>query len=163
MTGFEELYRLYYEDVFRFLRGLARDEVLAEELTAETFFRAIKGLDRFRGECGVYVWLCQIGKHCYYSHQKRQKRLDSGEAPGDAATEENLEELMLDKDMAFRLHQLLHGLKEPYREVFSLRVFGELSFRQIGALFGKTDHWACVVYHRAKTAIRNGLEDSHET
>lgn len=62
--------------------------------------------------------------------------------------------------MAFRLHQLLHELKEPYKEVFSLRVFGELSFRQIGQLFGKSEHWACVVYHRAKASLRKGLEES---
>lgn len=160
MKGFEALYRRYFEDVFRFLRGLSCSESLAEELTEETFFRAMKGLDHFRGECSEFVWLCQIAKNCYYTHMKRLKRLEGEESLAGLASEQDLEELIADKAMAFRLHQLLHALKEPYKEVFSLRVFGELSFRQIGQLFGKSEHWACVVYHRAKASLRKGLEES---
>lgn len=160
MTGFEALYRRYFEDVFRFLRGLTCSEHLAEELTEETFFRAMKSLDKFRGDCDEFVWLCQIAKNCYFTHLQREKR-NAGEEPLEhLASEHDMAQLLEDKDMAFRLHKILHELKDPYKEVFSLRVFGELPFKQIAALFGKTEHWACVVYHRAKNTIRQRLEET---
>lgn len=163
MPGFEELYTRYFDDVFRFLRAMTADEHLAEELTEETFFKALKALDSFRGQCDVRVWLCQIAKNAYFSHLRREKRLlpleDAQSLPfaGDS-----LENLIADKDLAFRLHQILHDLKEPYKEVFTLRVFGELPFKKIGLLFGKSEHWACVTYHRAKAKIQERMVEHHE-
>ena len=57
------------------------------------------------------------------------------------------------------IHRVLHTLKEPYKEVFSLRVFGQLSFGDIGSLFGRTANWACVTYHRACQKIQAEMED----
>lgn len=161
MKGFEEIYRVYFEDVFRFLRGLTADEHLAEELAAETFFKAMRGIDSFKGDCDIRVWLCQIAKNSYYTYQKKQQRLAGEEGlERMAASEKSIESLFIDKELAFRLHQILHELEEPYKEIFSLRVFGELSFKQIGILFGKTEHWACVTYHRAKEKIQNRMGES---
>lgn len=67
--------------------------------------------------------------------------------------------MLADKELAFSIHQKLHDIKEPYKEVFTLRVFGELSFKQIGMLFGKSEHWACVSFHRAKDMIRGGMSN----
>lgn len=158
MGDFAALYEQYFDDVFRYLRALTADEDLAEELTAETFFRALKSIDRFRGDCDLRVWLCQIGKNCWLSHRKKQKRLAPGDLPEDAAGEESPESLLLDKELALQLHRILHRLAEPYREVFTLRVFGELSFRQIGLIMEKNEHWACVTYHRAREKIRKEME-----
>lgn len=161
MKDFEEIYRQYFQDVFLYLRGLTVNEHLAEELTEETFFKAIKALDTFKGNCEIRVWLCQIAKNSYYSHLKKQKRTaDSDALETIAASEANFESLLADKEVAFQLHQLLHQLSEPYKEVFSLRIFGELSFRQIGSLFDKSEHWACVTFHRAKEKIQHRWEDS---
>lgn len=160
MTGIEAMYRRYFQDVFRFLRGLSCNESLAEELTAETFFRAMKSLDKFRGDCDEFVWLCQIAKNCYFTHLKKQQRQVGEEPLAQIADERDMAGLLEDQHLAFRLHQILHDMKEPYKEVFSLRVFGELPFKQIGALFGKSEHWACVTYHRAKATIRQKLEGS---
>lgn len=114
-------------------------------------------LDRFRGECSVRVWLCQIAKNLYYSQLQREKRLAPLE--GCQIAEESHEEELEDHSAAARIQELLHALREPYKEVFMWRVYGEKSFRDIGALFGKTENWACVTYHRAKRMIREGLED----
>ena len=160
MTKIETLYRRHFDDVFRFLRSMGCSEHQAEELTAETFFKAMKALDSFRGDCDEFVWLCQIAKNCLYTHADKQKRLTGEEPLEYMASEHDLADMLEDKDMAFRLHRILHGMKEPYKEVFSLRVFGELSFKQIGALFSKNEHWACVTFHRAKTTIRQRLEES---
>ena len=154
MTEFEEVYRLYFRDVYRYCLALTRDEQVAEEVTQETFFKALKAIDKFDGKCRLYVWLCQIAKNTYLS--MLQKRRAGEELPNPS--EESLEERLLTKESAFEIHRILHALEEPYKEVFSLRTFGELPFRQIGALFGKTESWARVTYHRARLKIKEELQ-----
>lgn len=163
MKSFEEIYKQHYEDVYKYLRGLTADEHLAEDLVSETFLRAMKSLDKFRGDCDLRVWLCQIGKNSYLSYVKHQNRFTDDEISEEiVATESSIEKLLADKEVAFDVHRALHKLKEPYREIFSLRVFGELSFREIGKLFQKSDHWACVSYHRAKEMIKKNLSKRGE-
>lgn len=77
MAEFEEIYRAYFDDVYRYLLRLSRDEHIAEDVTSETFFRAMRSIDGFRGECELRVWLCQIAKNCYYEHLKRTARLSA--------------------------------------------------------------------------------------
>ena len=156
MTEFEEVYRLYFRDVYRYCLALTRDEQIAEEVTQETFFKALKAIDKFDGKCRLYVWLCQIAKNTYLS--MLQKRRTGEELPGELPSGESLEEKLLTKESAFEIHRILHALEEPYKEVFSLRTFGELPFRQIGALFGKTESWARVTYHRARLKIKEELQ-----
>lgn len=159
MGNFEQVYQAYFGDVYRYLRGLCGSESLAEDLTAETFARALAALDGYRGQCSMRVWLCQIGKNCWYSWLRKNGR----EAPADPLPEPaegtgGFEDAVADGENAMRLHQLLHALPDPYKEVFSLRVFGELSFAQIGGLFGKSANWACVTFYRAKQKLQNGME-----
>lgn len=149
----------YYEDVLRFLRGLSKDEYLAEELTQETFYRAMKSIHKFRGDCDLRVWLCSIAKNLFFTYRKQQQRIVPGEAPEDYEAEEKaFVQVMEDKETARQIHRILHGLKEPYKEIFSLRTFGELSFKEIGDLFQKSEHWACVTYHRAREMIRSRMQ-----
>ncbi len=165
---FDEIYERYFRDVFLYARRLSGgDEHLAEELTSQVFFKAIRGIDRFRGDYDIRVWLCQIAKNCYYSHVREANRTDSLDEDrlqtlpqrGDAP-----EERVAQQDEAARVREALHALPEPYKEVFLWRVFAELSFRQIGQIFRKSENWACVTYHRARTKIRQRLEeDNHET
>lgn len=161
MNDFEEIYRTYFSDVFRYARSLAMDEQTAEELTAETFFRAMRSLSSFRGECEVRVWLCRIAKNLWLTEQKKKTRF-----AGDVSALEALPDGrdfaadLDDKQTALELHRILHGIEDPYKEVFSLRVFGELSFREIGGIFGKSEHWACVTYHRAKEKIQKEMSGS---
>ena len=149
----ETIYRLYFRDVYLFLQGLTRSETLAEELTQETFYQAVRSIDRFNGSCKVSVWLCQIAKHAWLTHCRRQRRRE----PEPELREEGPEERLAQKETAMEVHQVLHSLPEPYREVFALRVLGELSFREIGALFHKTESWARVTFHRARLKIKEAL------
>lgn len=153
MEEYQEIYSLYFQDVYKYMLALSRDPNLAEEITQETFFKALKSLDSFRGQCKLYVWLCQIAKNTYLSYLKKHKEPEIEETLTGS-----LEERMLEEESAFLIHQALHNLPEPYKEVFSLRVLGELSFRQIGLLFGKTENWARVTYHRARLKIKEELE-----
>lgn len=149
----------YYEDVLRFLRGLSRDEHLAEELTQETFYHAMKSIHSFRGDSDLRIWLCSIAKNLFFTYKNKQQRITFGETFADYEAEEKMfVQIIADKEMALQIHKILHELKEPYKEIFSLRIFGELSFKQIAELFHKSEHWACVTYHRAKEMIRKELQ-----
>lgn len=156
MTEFSEVYDLYFRDVYRYVLALSRSEAIAEEVTQETFFKALKSIGQFDGRCKLYVWLCQIAKNTYYSMYKQERRLDRGAQPEQA--DDALERRLLEKESAFEIHRVLHKLEEPYKEVFSLRALGELSFKQIAQLFGKTESWARVTYHRARIKIKEELE-----
>lgn len=162
MTEFEEIYRTYFDDVFLYIRRLSGNENIAEEITSETFFKAMRAVKGFRGDCDIRVWLCQIAKNCYYTYLKKSKQtssIDDAELSELPSKESSIEEQCIIHDEAERIRTVLHNISEPYKEVFMWRVFAELSFKQIGQIFGKSENWACVTYHRAKTMIKSRLEE----
>ena len=162
---FEGIYQSYCKDVFRYLRSLSAGEDLAEEITQETFVKALKAIDRFQGDKDIRAWLFTIAKHTYYTHCKREKRTTGEEFPPSIpGPEKPLVEQIIDRERAFQVHRFLHGMREPYKEGFTLRVFGELPFEKIGLLFGKTPSWARVTFYRAKKQIieyMEGIENEH--
>ena len=158
MTEFDKIYREYFDDVYLYIRRLSGDEDIAEEITSETFFKAMRSLSGFRGDCDIRVWLCQIAKNCYYSYAKKQKKTESVENIELLSEESTMEEQYLRHEEAVKIRAVLHNVSEPYKEVFMWRVFAELNFQQIGQIFGKSENWACVTYHRAKKMIKLRLE-----
>lgn len=162
MTDFERVYREYFSDVYAYTLRLSGSADVAEEITSETFFKALGAIDGFRGDCEIRVWLCRIAKNCYFSHLNKNKRLAPLDDAGPPA-EDPVEERLINSAEAERVRSALHLLPEQYKEVFMWRVFAQMSFRQIGAIFGKSENWACVTYHRARKMILAKLEDeNHE-
>ena len=158
VTDFQEVYNLYFRDVYRYALSLCRNESVAEEITQETFYKALAKLDSFDGKCKVSVWLCQIAKNTYISMCRKDKHLDSKANTSLLTSHDCIEDSFIQKEMAFVIHRVLHTLDEPYKEVFSLRTFGELTFKQIAELFGRTETWARVTYHRARLKIKEELK-----
>ena len=157
MDTIERIYRAYFTDVYRYCMRLTGDADDAEELTSETFFAAMQRIDRFRGDCEFRVWLCEIAKNKYLSEQRKKRTVpldETAESPADSP-----ETLAVLGDDASRATEAVHRLEEPYKEVFLLRVYGEMPFEQIGKLFGKTANWACVTFHRAKARVKSELEE----
>ena len=154
---FEELYNSHVEDVYRYVLSLCGDSHIAEDITSETFLKAIKAIDKFKGDCSVRTWLCQIAKNNYYNISKRKKFVT--EMPEEIVSDDSIESKLVDKSESLEIHRILHRLEEPYKEVFSLRVFSELSFGEIGALFGKSDGWARVTFHRSKNLLEEGINN----
>lgn len=154
---FDQLYKEQFPVVYRYLTGLCGNQTLAEELTQETFCRAIEHSASFQGKCRLSVWLCQIGKNCWLSYLRKAKRQAGDEALEQMPSSQNVEEDLLVQENARQIHQRLHALPEPYREVFTLRAFAELPYTQIGELFSKSENWARVTYYRAKQKIKEGL------
>ena len=158
VTDFQEVYNLYFRDVYRYALSLCRNESVAEEITQETFYKALEKLGSFDGKCKLSVWLCQIAKNTYISMCRKDKHLAPDADTSLLPQGGSLEERFCDQETAFAIHKVLHALEEPYKEVFSLRTFGELSFKQIAELFGKTETWARVTYHRARLKIKEELK-----
>lgn len=161
VTEFERIYNQYFRDVYSFVLSLSRNEQIAEEITQETFFKALKSIDKFKGNCKMNVWLCQIAKNTYFTYHDKQKRFSTDDIPEEIG-ENSIESMIVNKEETFRLHKVLHHLKDPYKEVFTLRVFGELSFKQISQLFEKTESWARVTFHRAKGKIQDILKEEQK-
>lgn len=163
---FEQIYHTYFKSVYLYVMRLCGNEHIAEEITSETFFKAINSIDRFHGDCDMRVWLCQIAKNTYYSYLKKNKRVSSIDEPdlkNIAAADDFIETQIGEQEDARQIRKILHDTSEPYKEVFMWRVFGELSFKEIGDLYRKSDNWACVTYHRAKKMIQRRLEEKeHE-
>lgn len=162
MEEFEAVYRQYFAMVFSYARRLTGNDHAAEELTEETFFKALKALKHYDGQEDLKAWLCTIAKNTWRSHHRKFQRiapLEGQAEPEDSALPPAA--LLENRDEAWLLHERLHVLDEPYKEVFSLRVFGELPFARIAQLFGKTEGWARVTYHRAKQKLYSQMEDKH--
>ena len=153
----EKLYEAYYMRVFSFVMTLAGDRAQAEEITQETFFRAFSKRSDFRGESDEATWLCAIARNLFLDEKRRQGKQEAlpEELPD---TGKGIEQTAADRDTSFRIHMALHALEEPYREVFELRVFGELSFREVGMIFDKTENWARVTYHRARLRLQERMD-----
>lgn len=157
--SFEDIYNTYFADVYRFILRMSGDAGVAEDITCDTFFKAMRSIDSFRGDCDTRVWLCQIAKNCYFSYKKRQKQTVAIDEADNIPDTKSVEDDVAGRIEAERIKMLLHAVPEPYKEVFMWRVYAELSFKQIGRIFGKTDNWACVTYHRAKLMIKERLEE----
>ena len=161
MEDFEAIYVQHFDGVYKYVFFLCRNETMAEEITQETFYRAMEHIDKFEGKCKLYVWLCQIAKNTFLTYAKMQKRhVSETDIDLSKQIEPSFENEILDKETVWKLHKLLHELSDPYKEVFSLRVFGELPFSQIGELFGKSDSWARLIFYRAKKELRRNLDEN---
>lgn len=158
VPDFGEIYIEYFSDVYKYVLSLCRNENIAEEVTQETFFKAMKHIDQFNGNCKLYVWLCQIAKNTYFSLAQKQKRIAPEMDADYPDMSFDIEKNYLDKEEAKLLHILLHQLNEPYKEIFTLRVFGDLPFSQIGELFGKSDSWARLISYRAKKQLQEEMK-----
>ena len=153
---FEKIYEEYFLDVYKFALALCKNKELAEDITQETFYKAMKAIKSFRSDCKLRVWLCQIAKNIYFDKLKEDKFLT--EEVKEFASDNSLEQKLVDKESVLKIHKQLHNLKQPYKEVFSLRIFGELSFSEIAELFSKTESWARVTFYRAKNMIMEELK-----
>lgn len=157
---FEDMYQRFFKDVYLFVFSISKDRQIAEDITQETFFKALKEIKNFRGDCSVKSWLCQIAKNLYIS-QMRKKRmisLEDMQVVPNQISATNIEQEYIQKENTLSVYKVLHLLEEPYKEIFLLRTLGELEFKEIADVFHKTESWARVTYHRARLKIQKALE-----
>lgn len=162
MTEFEQLFNDNRAFIFKFLMKMTHNDSLAEELTQETFFRAYMNYASLRNKEKASAWLCQIAKNTYFSWFNEQKKRDSSDALEGMIGDDSAEELFLQKELSQKAFLCLHGLEEPYKEVFMLSVFGNVSLKEISEIFGKSESWARVTFYRAKQKLMEKMRYSYE-
>ena len=155
---FDEIYRLYADDIYRFLLKLTQNEAISQDILQETILKAIISADKFKENCSIKTWLCTIAKNEYYNYLKRSDNKNLALDEDLQSHENTLDNYFSDRMQALELHSVLHNLEEPYKEIFTLRVFAELKFNEIGKIFGKSENWARVTFFRAKEKIIGILE-----
>lgn len=158
MQNIEEIYRQYFKTVYKYLFCLTQDESIAEELTQETFCNAIKHIGKFKGKCKMSVWLCQIAKHLWYKELKKKKQKKEifiiEEKIIELQSNENMEENIIEEENKQKVYEKIEKLDEKTKEVIKLRIYGELSFKEISEIIGKTENWCRVTYYRGKEKIK---------
>ena len=159
---FEELYEENYKIVYGYLFSLSKNKTISEDLTSETFLKAFAKISTFKGDSKISTWLCQIAKNEYLQYLRKQKKSEPIEEYTDIEAPERIEDIVQDKSITITIHKLLHNLEEPYKEVFILKVFAELSYKDIACVLNKTETWARVTYYRARIKIIERLGDTNE-
>ena len=159
---YEKLYRTYYMDVYSYAVTIVKNSHLAEEITQDVFVRAMKSKKPFEGRSQELTWLCAIAKNACTDELRRQSKLAVSESDkynqDESVSDNSFEAMLANEELLFQIHTILHNLEEPYKEVFQLRVFGELSFVTIARIFGKTESWARVTYHRARLKLQERIK-----
>ena len=157
-----EAYTRHARTVYRFLLSQCGSADLAEELTQETFYRAVRSIDRYNGDCKLSVWLCQIAKHLWYQHLRKTRRQSETLTEDITLPVPSAEDDVLLRAEYLDLLRAVHTLPEPAREVLYLRLFGGLSFREISDVLGKTENWSRVTFYRAKERLKGAMEQDGE-
>lgn len=164
MQNIEEIYKNYSNTLYKYLFCLTGNENISEELTQETFAIAIKEIPKFKGDCKISTWLCQIAKHLWYKElKKKNKNVSLEELKDDLQETETIEEVILKNEDRLQLYKDIQKLDEKSRDLIYLRMIGNLNFTEIGEILGKTPNWARVNFYRAKQKLmevnRNGKKD----
>lgn len=156
----EELYRQYVQIVYRFLVSACRNPGLAEDLTQETFLRAWESLERFDHSCRISTWLCQIAKHLLYQHWAKVGRIQLAELDESLKSGHDTEQTAIAKVELADVWDRLQTLSPDAKKTVELRVLGDLSFREIGELLGRSENWARVTFYRAKLLLIQDSQDA---
>lgn len=155
MQNIEQIYKEYFETVNKYLFCLTHNSDVSEELTQETFVKAVKKIDTYQGKCEISVWLCQIAKNLYYDYlRKNKENLNIDDYLFDLGEEDNLEDKVIEKEEKAKLYKQMQKLDEKTREVIILRISGELSFKEIATVMNKTENWARVTFYRGKQKLK---------
>ncbi len=164
MQDMEQIYEQYFETVYKYLFCLTHNSDIAEELTQETFYRAVKKIHTFKEDCKISVWLCQIAKNLWYDEcRKNRKKLKTSEDTfSEIQDSDRTEEKVIQNEEKMALYKKLQKLDEKTREVIYLRITGELSFKEIGTILNQTENWARVTFYRGKQKLKEGDENERE-
>ena len=163
MQSMEEIYQQYAQTVFKYLMTLTHDVYIAEELTQETFYQAIKSIGRFNQSCKITTWLCAVARNQFLDYQRKHPDMEDVDALDQMdSSVPSAEQDVFESANRIEVMKKLHDCSEPYREIIYMRLFGNLSFREIGDVFGKTENWARVSFYRGKERLRKEIEQNEE-
>ena len=159
MQNIEEIYKEYFKTVYKYLFCLTSNHDLAEELTQETFYKAVKKIDTYEGKCKISVWLCQIAKYTWYDYLRTRQEIINIDDLYEFKSEVSLEDKIIEEEEKNLIEGKLNVLDDFSKEVVILRIKGDMSFKEIGNVLNKTENWARVTYYRAKNKLKEALKD----
>lgn len=159
MQNIEEICKKYYSLVYKYLFCLTHNEEISKDLTQETFYKVVKKIDTYKGESKLSVWICEIAKNLWYDELRRNKRRVKQEKVEEISSEENLESNYINKEEIEEFYKRIDNLDEVTKKIIFLRIDGELSFKEIGEVFGKTETWARVTFYRGKQKLKEEEKD----
>ena len=156
MQDMEKIYKEYFETVNKYLFCLTHNNDISEELTQETFYKAVKRINTYKGECKMSVWLCQIAKNLWYDQCRKNKKIINTTDIDlfNIESQDKVEEEVVSNDEKVSLYKKMQLLDDKTREVMYLRITGELSFKEIGVIMNKTENWARVTFYRGKSKLK---------
>ena len=156
MQDIEKIYEEYFETVNKYLFCLTHNNDISEELTQETFYKAVKKIDTYNGDCKISVWLCQIAKNLWYDECRKKQKLINTEENDllNVQALDTIEEQVIANDEKIYLYKKMQTLDDKTREVMYLRITGELSFKEIGIILNRTENWARVTFYRGKNQLK---------
>lgn len=149
----EQIYKDHAQSVYKYLLSMTGNPDLAEELTQETFYRAVYSIDKYDGSCKISVWLCQIAKHIWYQELDKRAKRQTQELDETIPATGNPEDTVVAANEKVALYKAINTLSQPMKEVVLLRLSGELSFAEIGEILSKSENWARTTFYRAKQKI----------
>ena len=156
----EKIYRTYFMKVYSYILSTVKNHDIAEEITQNTFLKAMTAKKQFLGNSSEYTWLCAIAKNQCIDYFREEEKKEALPEDDSLSTSDNVLDDIMAKETSLNIHRILHEMEEPYKEVFELRVFGELSFAEIAQIFEKTENWARVTYHRARLKLKERLNEN---
>ena len=156
MQDIEKIYKEYFETVNKYLFCLTHNNDISEELTQETFCKAVKKIDTYKGECKMSVWLCQIAKNLWYDECRKNRKIINTEGHDALIIQElnTTEGQVIANEEKILLYKKMQTLDDKTREVMYLRITGELSFKEIGVILNRTESWARVTFYRGKNQLK---------
>lgn len=164
MKDIEEIYKKYASYVRNYVWGLCKNPDIADDITAEVFCKAIENIDSFTGG-RMQTWLCTIARNTYIDYVKKAEYKNHHLSE---EMEENIEdksgtveELFLRKNERVSLYKQIQRLDAEMKDVVYLRIFGELSFKEIAGILGKSENWARVTFYRSKNKLKGWMENEN--
>lgn len=155
MQDIKQIYEEYFETVNKYLFCLTHNNDISEELTQETFYKAVQKINTYKGKCKMSVWLCQIAKNLWHDQcRKNKKVINIEENLFDVQAQESIESQVISNDEKISLYKKMQKLDEKTREVIYLRITGELSFKEIATILDKTENWARITFYRGKNKLK---------
>ena len=164
MQNIEKIYEQHFKTVYKYLFCLTHNGDLAEELTQETFYKAVKNISTFKNECKMSVWLCQIAKNTWYDELRKTKRNETLDEENLMLSQEQkeIEKIIDENESETEFYKRIKILNEQARKVIYLRIVENMSFKEIADILGKTENWACVTFYRAKKKLKEVDENERE-
>ena len=163
------IYEKYHQKVFLYLYSLCHDQDLAEDLTQETFLKALLSLKN--DHVNIRAWLYMVARNLFYDHYRKRKRempvnevrevLEKVQTETGSTAEGPLDQLLV-KEKQLIMLKALAELPKQQCEVLMLQYFGGLSQREIAAVVGVSPENVRVLAYRGKRNLRKRMEDEDD-